>query len=679
MRRLLLPLIACLALLSGSAPAPAADCDGCDRSLAPRLWVPDGDPALDQLPLKSSHAEIRIDGPIARVRVTQLYGNAGTRPIQARYVFPGSTRAAVHGLTMRIGERVVRAQIKEKEEAARVFQEAAAQGKRAALLDQHRPNVFSMDLANIMPGDELELTLEYSELLTPEQGIYELVYPTVVGPRYGADPLGGPSEEGGVARGDAKWIGNPYAAADHEGRNPAAVDTRIEVSLQSPVPIRDLQSVQHKVSTRWDSERAAHLSLDPAETAAGNRDFVLRFRLQGGEVLSGLMTGTRGTDNYFLLMAQPPQRVAPAQVLRREYLFVVDVSGSMHGFPLNTAGALMARLLSGLRPDETFNILFFSGGSDALSPVPLPATPENIRRAVAVLNGYQGGGGTELGAALEHAFAMPRTPDLARSLVVVTDGYISAERDVYDLIRGHINDSNLFAFGIGSSVNRHLIESMAHAGAGEPFVVTDSAEAETVGARFRRYVDAPLLSSIRIQGQGVELYDLEPREIPVMLAERPIVVLGKYRGAGPDARIEVTGQGAAGEYRTVLPLSAATGAPEDPDAALLPVLWARQRLIRLSDLAGTDQATNREAIVSLGLNYDLLTAYTSFVAVDEVIANPNGGARPVQQPLPLPQGVSELALAPTPMPEPEALWLVLMLLMLAAADAVWRGLRHGRR
>ena len=271
MNRILFLLLALSCLISGSAIA--AECDGCDRSLAPRLWIPDGDPALDQLPLKSSHADIRINGPIAEVTVTQRYGNAGRRAINARYVFPGSTRAAVHGLTMKIGDRVVRATIKEKEEAAKLFETGKREGKRAALLDQQRPNVFVMDVANIMPGDELELTLTYSELLVPEQGIYELVYPTVVGPRYGGDPL--------QAQADAKWMANPYAANDTEGKNPAAVETAISVALDSPVPLKDLRSLQHKIQTQWENDKAARITLDASETQAGNRDFILRFRLQG--------------------------------------------------------------------------------------------------------------------------------------------------------------------------------------------------------------------------------------------------------------------------------------------------------------------------------------------------------------------------------------------------------------
>jgi Ca-activated chloride channel family protein len=188
-KRGLFVLLTCLPLVTATSARADAECAACDHSLAPRLWIPDADPALDRLPLKASKADIVIAGAIARVTVTQRYGNAGTRPINARYVFPGSTRAAVHGLTMKIGERVVQARIKEKEAAAKLFEAAKQQGKRAALLAQKRPNVFMMDVANIMPGDEVELTLQYSELLVPTAGVYELVYPTVVGPRYGGDPL----------------------------------------------------------------------------------------------------------------------------------------------------------------------------------------------------------------------------------------------------------------------------------------------------------------------------------------------------------------------------------------------------------------------------------------------------------------------------------------------------------
>ena len=664
MKRVLSLLLGCLFFIAQSpARAGEGEHDG-DRSLAPRLWIPDGDPATDALPLKSSEAEIVIEGPIARVTMTQRYGNTGQRPINARYVFPGSTRAAVHGLTMKIGQRVVKAKIKEKEEAAKIFEAAKQQGKRAALLGQERPNVFMMDVANIVPGDDIVLTLEYTELLVPEEGVYELVYPTVVGPRYGGDPI---REEP-----RSEWIANPYAANAPDGSNPAAPRTRIHARLASPVPLADLQSVQHEVKIDWQGDRQAEISLAPAETLAGNRDFILRFRMSDKQIATGVMTFSQGGENYFLMMAQPPARLTANEVMKREYLFVVDVSGSMHGFPLDTARALMRDLLAGLKPTETFNILFFSGGADLLSSNPLPATPENLERAVAMMESFNGGGGTELLPALELAFNMPRTPDTARGVVVITDGYVDVERQAYDLIARNLNQTNVFAFGIGSGVNRHLIETMAHAGSGESFVVTSAAEASGATSRFRRYVEAPVLTDIAVHGEGVELYDLEPATIPIMLAERPIVVFGKYRTDRPGATLLLTGRNADGPYSARMPLLQ-SGALKR--AELLPVLWARQRLVRLSDLRGEDVAEDREQIVQLGLQYSLLTRYTSFVAVDEVVANPGGNAKDVKQPLPLPQGVTELALA-SPVPEPEDYLLLAMLAILCACTLRSAKVRH---
>ncbi|MDP3138213.1 MAG: VIT domain-containing protein [Burkholderiaceae bacterium] len=390
MKRGLFFLLACVLFFSAAYAFAAYafaedDCGDCDRSLAPRLWIPDGNPATDRLPLKSSQADIVIDGPIARVTVTQRYGNAGMRAINARYVFPGSTRAAVQGLTMNIGQRTIRAKIKEKEEAKKIFEAAKQAGKHAALLDQKRPNVFMMDVANIMPGDEVELTLQYSELLVPDQGVYELVYPTVVGPRYGGDPV--------QAAQDAEWVANPYAKNKADGSNPARIETGIQVHLASPIPVSDLRSVQHKIATKWLDDKRVDIGLDPSERDAGNRDFILRFRLQGDRINSGLMTYEWNGEHYFLMMAQPPRHVDAAQVMKREYLFVVDVSGSMHGFPLDTAREVMRELLGKLRPEESFNILFFSGGSTVLSSVPLPATPANLQRAMAMMKAYDGGGG----------------------------------------------------------------------------------------------------------------------------------------------------------------------------------------------------------------------------------------------------------------------------------------------
>lgn len=662
-------VLGCLCLMWAvpAAPAVAAECQTCERSAAPRLWIPDGNSAQDRLPLKSSTADVVVDGPMARVSITQQYGNEGQRPINARYVFPASTKAAVHGLTMKIGSRVISAQIKEKEEAAKQFEAAQQQGQRAALLNQQRPNVFMMDVANIQPGETIELTLHYSELLVPDNGVYEWVYPTVVGPRYGGDLAQAVSDDAPhaapntppAASPDRVWVSNPYAADrpnEPNGGNPAAIPTHIRVALSSPLGLQALESVQHKVKTQWRTPQSATLELDPSETQAGNRDFILRFRLAGDQIATGVSTFRMGDEQYFLLMAEPPQRVQPAQIMRREYLFVVDVSGSMHGFPLDTARSVMTELLQGLKADEFFNILFFSGGADVLSPEPLAATPENVQRALAMMAQFRGSGGTELLPALQRALAMPRVPHLARSMVVVTDGFVTVEQEAYDLIRAHRNDSNVFAFGIGSSVNRHLIESLARAGAGEPFIITDANQAAEVGQRFRRYVSAPLLSNLRLQGEGVELYDIEPPHIPLMMAQRPVVVFGKFRYAKDGAALTLTGDAVDGPYRARLPLSSA-----HTDSPLLPVLWARHRVMNLADLPKPERDARRQDIVTLGLRFGLLTEFTSFIAVDETVVERADATQ--TQALPLPQGVSTFALGRAA-PEPELLWLLLLLLVI---------------
>ena len=229
-------------------------------------------------------------------------------------------------------------------------------------------------------------------------------------------------------------------------------------------------------------------------------------------------------------MAEPPQAVTQDEVPPREYVFVVDVSGSMYGFPLDTAKTLMGDLVNVLRPSDTFNVVVFADGFETFSSVSVPATRPNLLRALQFLGRKEGGGGTRLQAALERAVAIPRQPAVSRSIVLLTDGYIEAEAAVFDFVRSELDDANFFAFGIGSSVNRFLIEGVARAGLGEPFVVTDPAEATDAAAKLQRYIDSPVLTGIDVTFAGFDAYDVEPRKIPDLFASRPIVVFGKWRG-----------------------------------------------------------------------------------------------------------------------------------------------------
>jgi len=610
-----------------------------DKTLSPYFFV-QGDPSLDHLPLKETRVNIDISGVIADVKVLQTYRNEGSRPINARYVFPASTRAAVYAMRMRIGDQMIVARIKEREKAKQEFDRAKQEGKSASLLEQNRPNVFAMSLANVMPGDQIEIELRYTELLVPADGIYEVVFPTVVGPRYSSQP------ESLASPADAP-VKSPYL---HQGHLPSST-LHISARISAGVPIRDLSCASHQIVPQWQSPTTAQLVLDKTDQFQGNRDFILRYRLSGDQIASGLLLYRGEDENFFLYLAQPPERVANADIPVREYIFVVDVSGSMDGFPLNISKRLLRDLIGQLRPSDLFNVVLFAGDSAVLSAKSLRADQQNISRAIGLIERQRGSGGTELLAAVKQAMSLPRQANVSRSLVLVTDGYISGEQGVFDYIRDHLGECNVFSFGIGSAVNRHLIEGVAKAGMGEPFVVTQEAEAPGMAAKFREYIETPLLTEIRVRPVGFDTYDVHPAHLPDLFARRPVILFGKWRGP-VSGTFELRGRTGQGDYLTRLDVA---GVEPDEANRALRYLWARSRITELSDYGSRDLDADRISnVTSLGLKYNLLTQYTSFIAVREVVRNTQRPAEQVEQPLPLPQGVSDLAVGS----EPEIVWLM---------------------
>jgi Ca-activated chloride channel family protein len=447
------------------------------QTLSPYFFVAGDEPSVEQFPLKDTKVEVTISGVIADVKVTQYYENNGAAPINGSYIFPGSTRAAVHGMKMRIGERLITSKIKEKEAARQIFEAAKKAGKSASLLAQKRPNVFSMEVANIMPGDNLTVELRYTELLIPAEGVYEFVYPTVVGPRYSNLPAD-------TSAPDERWVANPYLREDSEPRT----DFSITMAINAGMDIAKVTSPSHDTTITFDTAQRARIELADDHEFCGDRDVIVRYQLAGAAISTGLLLHQGEDENFFLLMAQPPERVKPEQIPPREYIFVVDVSGSMHGFPLNTTKKLMQRLLGGLRAEDSFNVLLFAGTANILAPASLPATTTQINRAIEFINDQDGGGGTELLTAMRRAMALPRAEGVSRSLVIVTDGYINAERSVFEEVEKNLGHTNVFSFGIGSGVNRYLIEGMARAGRGYPFVVTEPAQAPGAAAQFAKTI-----------------------------------------------------------------------------------------------------------------------------------------------------------------------------------------------
>jgi len=651
-----------------------------DKTLSPYFSIDGGDPAVDRFPLGKTHVEASISGVIAHVIVTQTYANKGTRPINAKYVFPASTRAAVHGMKMTIGEHVIQAKIREKEQAKKEFQKAKEEGKSASLLQQERPNVFTMEISNIMPGDVIDIELRYSELLVPTDGTYDFVYPTVVGPRFS-------ETRADTATDNDKWVQNPYL---HEGKDSPA-DFDITVKISTGIPLEELICSSHETNTVWDGKEAATVTLVPSSKAAGNRDFILKYRLMGKQIQSGLMLFKGGSENFFLLLAQPPEKVRAESIPPREYIFVVDVSGSMNGFPLDVSKGLLKELVSNLKSTDRFNVILFAGTSDIMAESSLPATQENIQRAISLIEIQRGSGGTRLYPAIEKALSLPHPEYVSRSIVVATDGFIGSEKEVFSLIKENLHNANVFAFGIGSSVNRYLIEGLAKAGQGEPFIVTKEAEAGAVAKNFLTYIGSPVLTNISIEYDGFEAYAVEPQSLPDLMAQRTLQIFGKWRG-NASGTITLKGAHGEGEYKKSFPLAEILPRPEHRP---LRYLWARARVAALSDFnfAVEDKEAVRE-VTTLGLTYELLTEYTSFVAVHETLrAAASSSSTNVKQPLPLSQGVSDFAVggpsgssyycnlsttkASIKVPEPEI--TTLMLLLALSILGVWSlRLRKGR-
>lgn len=635
-----------------------------EKLLAPYFIILDDEnnSSIEQFPLRSTDVNANINGMIAEIYVTQAYTNNGDTPINARYVFPTATGVAVHGMKMRIGNELITAQIKEKEEAKTEYNEAKSEGKSASLMEQKRPNVFTMDVANIMPGEVVSIELHYTQLITPEDGLYEFVFPTVVGPRYAA-PTTSTTVSGGnsASENDDDWIASPYLM---DGTTPPG-DYNITVNLSTGVPISEVTCKTHAVFIQKPNASNAQITLANPDNYAGNRDFILKYRLSGENIQSGLLLtggqagdGSTNSENFFMLTIQPPERYEPEDIVPREYIFVLDISGSMSGYPLDTAKELIRDLVSSLDEEDTFNLILFASDVTQYSRKSLPASTKNVKLAMDLIDWAKGGGGTSLLPALEKATAIPEQEGYARSIVIITDGYVSNDREIIDYIGGNMKDASFFSFGIGSSVNDYLIKQIAGCGLGESFIVTDSEDAADAAQRFRTYIEAPLLTDISISFDGFGAYDVEPSVPSILYAEQPIVLFGKWRG-NPYGTITISGKAGDQNYIQEIPIGNVT---IDKDNEAIRYLWARTHLDRVAGYGSVrNDSSVKEEIIQLGLEYNLITPYTSFIAVSEIIRNTDEESTDVDQALPLPQHVSNLAVGGgySAYSEPEFLLLIL--------------------
>ena len=384
-------------------------------SLSPYFFVKGDDHTVESFPLLSTDVQVDIAGVVADVRVKQVYKNDGLQPIEAVYTFPASTRAAVYGMKMTIGKRVLEAEIQERQQARQSYEKAKEEGKQASLFEQQRPNVFQMNVANIMPGEQIVVELSFTELLVPDEGVYEFVYPTVVGPRYS-------NQQAAQATDTEQFVETPYLEEGKKSPSKLTLQARINAGM----PVTNAFSKSHKVMVNYVGNDKVNVLLDESELRGGSRDFILQYELKGKAIESGMLLYEGKKENYFLMMMQPPKRVDAADISPREYIFIVDVSGSMNGFPLDVSKKLMRDLISQLRPVDKFNVLLFAASNEVFAEESLSATENNLQKAINWITQQRGYGGTELLAAMNRALSLPKADCLVIWLLKVAPSTLDA-------------------------------------------------------------------------------------------------------------------------------------------------------------------------------------------------------------------------------------------------------------
>ncbi|HWS89487.1 MAG TPA: TonB family protein [Pyrinomonadaceae bacterium] len=592
-------------------------------------------------PLKHTDVRASVAGFLARVTVTQEFENPFKEKIEAVYTFPLPQAAAVDDMTMRVGGRTVKGKIMRREEAARVYRAARDAGQVASLLDQERPNVFTQSVANVMPGESVTVTISYVETLKYEAGTYEFVFPVVVGPRYipGA-PTGRRPRRGRLPNTDRVPDASRVTPPPAEPGTRAGHDISIEVSLDAGVPVEGLKSPSHEIDVERPSQSAARVRLKNL-AAIPNKDFRLRYDVAGAKIQDAVLAHRDSRGGYFTLILQPPRRVTVEDVTPKELVFVLDTSGSMEGFPIEKAKETMGLALDSLNPQDTFNLITFAGDTHVLFEEPVPATRENLLRAQQFLQSRTGDGGTEMMKAIKAALAPSDARGHVRVVCFMTDGYVGNDFEIIGEVQRHPN-ARVFSFGIGESVNRFLLDKMAEQGRGEVEYVSLTDDGSAAARRFHERVRNPLLTDISIDWGGLQVTDVYPRRIPDLFGSGPVIVSGRYTAGGRGLvrlRGTMSGQAFEREIRVELPESMAGN-------DVLATLWARRRVDDLmsEDYAGMQTGEPRydlrEEIAGLGLEYRLLTQFTSFVAVEETTVTDGGKPRRIDVPVEVPEGVN---------------------------------------
>ncbi|MCC7530291.1 MAG: VWA domain-containing protein [Candidatus Melainabacteria bacterium] len=598
---------------------------------------------LGQCPLKHTSVTANVSGYVARVTVKQIFENPFKDKIEAVYTFPLSETGAVDDMRMKVAERIIKGTIKKREEAKEIYDNAKAHGQVAALLDQERPNIFTQSVANILPGNQIEVTLQYVDLLPYEAGRYTFAFPTVVGPRF---MPGTPAGKTGTGRlpdttqvPDASKISPPVAPRGER----AGHDISIDVNIDSGVPITQIQSTLHEITSTQPNAQKAHISLTNKNTIP-NKDFVLSWDVASEQIKSGYLTykASKDANGYFTVMVMPPKRATPEQIQPKEMIFVIDCSGSQSGPPLDKAKETMRYIIEHMNKEDTFQIIAFSNDARPMFAKPQKVSAEMKQQALKFINHLTANGGTWMAPAVEAACKTPADSNRLRIVTFMTDGYVGNDMEILGMIKKLRGKSRWFSFGTGNGVNRFLIDAMAREGGGEAEYVMLNSSANEVGKKFYDRISSPVLTDIKLDFDGLSVKEVFPHEVSDVWAEKPLYIKGRYIKPGAGT-ISISGFSGGKPYLEKIKVNF----PENQSGSeSIASVWARAKVDRLmsEDWQGAQNGSiNKELqdeIVKVALDHHIMTQYTSFVAVEEKTVTKGGVARTVVVPVEMPDGVS---------------------------------------
>lgn len=577
------------------------------------------DGTVRAFPLENTSVEARVAGNLSRVEVTQTFTNPYDVPLEALYKFPLPDEAAVDDMEIRIGDRTIRGLIKERQEAQQIYEEAKEAGQTAGLLEQEKANIFTQSLANIRPGETIEVVIRYTNSLEFVGSDYEFVFPMVVAPRF--DP--GMASDG---------VNLPILP---EGRSGHDIDVTVEID--AGVEIAEVRSPSHDISSQ-QSGSITRVTLANGDTIP-NKDLILRYAVMGAETQVTVLTQSNEQGGHFSTYLIPAVEYALEQIVPKDVVFLVDTSGSQSGDPIAQSKELMRQFISGLNPEDTFTIIDFGDASRKLSAQPLANTRENRSRALGYINRLSANGGTYLMEGIDTVLAFPE-PEAGRlrSIVLLSDGLIGDDEEIIGEVRDRLQPGNrLYSFGVGVSTNQFVMDRLAEVGRGTVTLVPPNDDAVEISEKFFREINNPVVTNLEVdwigEGEKPEMY---PQVLPDLFASQPLVLHGRKQDK-ISGQLVVTGTVAGGApYREVLDV----GFRQVNGNGAIAQQWGRSRIKSLmNEMYGLETLVGATAVTETALDYNLLSKYTAFVAVsEEVRVNPNNGVSEVV-PVETPEGM----------------------------------------